>query len=130
MTISVPFQPCVRYFRRIHPSSKYQFGRSRLSRASVSPGRATPGVASRRFLRSVEGKPCEASPRPLLLRAMIDSVTVRAPARLHLGFLDMNGELGRRFGSLGLAIDAYETRITMRRAVETRVSGPAAARAR
>jgi beta-RFAP synthase len=61
---------------------------------------------------------------------MIDSVTVRAPARLHLGFLDMNGELGRRFGSLGLAIDAYETRVTMRRASETTVSGIDPGRAR
>jgi beta-ribofuranosylaminobenzene 5'-phosphate synthase len=60
---------------------------------------------------------------------MIDSVTVRAPARLHLGFLDMNGELGRRFGSIGLAIDAYETCITMRRAAQMSVRGPEAARA-
>jgi beta-ribofuranosylaminobenzene 5'-phosphate synthase len=61
---------------------------------------------------------------------MIDSVTVRAPARLHLGFLDMNGELGRRFGSLGLAIDAFETRVTMQRAARTSVSGIDADRAR
>ena len=54
---------------------------------------------------------------------MIDSVTVRAPARLHLGFLDLNGGLGRRFGSLGLAIDAYETRITAQRAAELSVHG-------
>ncbi|MEA2833056.1 MAG: beta-ribofuranosylaminobenzene 5-phosphate synthase [Methylobacteriaceae bacterium] len=61
---------------------------------------------------------------------MIDSVTVRAPARLHLGFLDMNGGLGRRFGSLGLAIDAYETRITARCAAEASVHGPEAERVR
>jgi beta-ribofuranosylaminobenzene 5'-phosphate synthase len=59
---------------------------------------------------------------------MIDSVTVRAPARLHLGFLDMNGGLGRRFGSLGLAIDAYETCITVRRASEMSVQGLEAGR--
>jgi beta-ribofuranosylaminobenzene 5'-phosphate synthase len=59
---------------------------------------------------------------------MIDSVTVRAPARLHLGFLDMNGGLGRRFGSLGLAIDAYETRITARRAAKMSVRGVEAGR--
>lgn len=41
----------------------------------------------------------------------------------------MNGELGRRFGSLGLSIDAYETRITMRRAVAMSVRGPEAERA-
>lgn len=36
-------------------------------------------------------------------------VTVRAPGRLHLGFLDPAGTLGRRFGSLGLVIDQFET---------------------
>src|SRR5947209_16275197 len=60
---------------------------------------------------------------------MNDSVTVRAPARLHLGFLDMNGGLGRRFGSLGLAIDAYETRLTVTRAAKRRVEGAEAERA-
>jgi beta-RFAP synthase len=34
-----------------------------------------------------------------------------AAARLHLGFLDLNGGLGRRFGSIGLSIDAFETRL-------------------
>ncbi len=47
---------------------------------------------------------------------MFDSVTVAAAARLHLGFLDMNGGLGRRFGGLGLAIDRPATRLTIRRA--------------
>jgi beta-RFAP synthase len=61
---------------------------------------------------------------------MIDSVTVRAPARLHLGFLDMNGGLGRRFGSLGLAIGGYETRITAQRAAEMSVQGVEAERVR
>lgn len=32
-------------------------------------------------------------------------IRVQAPARLHLGFLDLNGGLGRRFGSLGLALN-------------------------
>jgi beta-RFAP synthase len=36
-------------------------------------------------------------------------VCVRAPARLHLGFLDPAGTLGRGFGSLGLAITGMET---------------------
>lgn len=39
------------------------------------------------------------------------SVTVDAPARLHLGFLDLAGDLGRRFVSLGLAIDTLSTRV-------------------
>ncbi len=42
-------------------------------------------------------------------------VTVTAPARLHLGFLDLNGGLGRRFGSLGIAIDTFQTRVTLTR---------------
>ncbi|MEN3380578.1 MAG: beta-ribofuranosylaminobenzene 5-phosphate synthase [Hyphomicrobiales bacterium] len=37
------------------------------------------------------------------------SVTVVVPARLHLGFLDLNGGLGRRFGGIGLAISDLVT---------------------
>lgn len=40
-------------------------------------------------------------------------VTVRAPGRLHLGFLDPSGSLGRPFGSLGLVIDGYETEVML-----------------
>jgi beta-ribofuranosylaminobenzene 5'-phosphate synthase len=39
----------------------------------------------------------------------LGKVVVAAPARLHLGFLDPSGSLGRRFGSLGLVIDGFET---------------------
>ncbi len=39
------------------------------------------------------------------------SVRVATTARLHLGFLDLNGGLGRRFGSIGLSIDAFETNL-------------------
>ncbi len=60
---------------------------------------------------------------------MFDSVTVTAAARLHLGFLDMNGGLGRRFGSLGLAIDRPATRLTIRRAPALAVEGLEAERA-
>ncbi|BAN24823.1 beta-ribofuranosylaminobenzene 5'-phosphate synthase family [Caballeronia insecticola] len=41
---------------------------------------------------------------------------MESPARLHLGFIDPNGSLGRVFGSMGLAIDTHGTRITARRA--------------
>ena len=41
-------------------------------------------------------------------------VQVRAPGRLHLGFLDPAGTLGRRFGSLGLVIDGFETELTLK----------------
>lgn len=36
-------------------------------------------------------------------------VTVTAPARLHMGFMDLNGSLGRSFGSLGLTISGLAT---------------------
>ena len=43
----------------------------------------------------------------------MDEVTINAPARLHLGFVDLNGNLGRRFGSLGVAITGIETCLTI-----------------
>lgn len=39
------------------------------------------------------------------------TVWVEAPARLHLGFLDPAGSLGRAFGSLGLTVSAPVTRL-------------------
>ena len=44
------------------------------------------------------------------------SARVRAPGRLHLGFLDPAGSLGRRFGSLGLVVDGPATVLELRRA--------------
>jgi len=58
------------------------------------------------------------------------AVTVTAPARLHLGFLDLSGALGRRFGSLGLAIEGFCTRIGVRPAPGISATGPSADRAR
>ncbi|MGY0193692.1 beta-ribofuranosylaminobenzene 5'-phosphate synthase family protein [Leptothrix sp. BB-4] len=43
-------------------------------------------------------------------------VEVEAPARLHLGFLDPAGSLGRPFGSIGLTVDAPQTRLSLRAA--------------
>lgn len=60
-----------------------------------------------------------------------DVVSVAAPARLHLGFLDLHGGLGRRFGSIGMAISDPATRIVLRAANgETTVEGPERTRAR
>lgn len=42
---------------------------------------------------------------------MISSVSVVAPARLHMGFLDLSGALGRQFGSLGVALNEPVTRL-------------------
>jgi beta-ribofuranosylaminobenzene 5'-phosphate synthase len=61
---------------------------------------------------------------------MSDSITVTVPARLHLGFLDLNGELGRTFGSVGLALGALCTRVTVSKATRAQVSGPDSDRAR
>jgi beta-ribofuranosylaminobenzene 5'-phosphate synthase len=51
-------------------------------------------------------------------------VTVTAPARLHLGFLDLNGGLGRKFGSIGLAISQPRTRLTIAFARRSEIIGP------
>ena len=51
-------------------------------------------------------------------------VTVAVPARLHLGFLDLDGGLGRRFGSIGLAISDLHTRVAIERAAATEITGP------
>lgn len=56
--------------------------------------------------------------------AGMGSLTVEAPARLHLGFVDLNGSLGRRFGSLGLGLEGIATQVTVTRAREPRVFGP------
>ncbi len=40
-----------------------------------------------------------------------DALVVDAPARLHLGFMDPSGSLGRKYASLGLVIDGLSTRV-------------------
>jgi len=42
-----------------------------------------------------------------------DTVLLRAPARLHLGFLDPSASLGRPFGSIGLVIEGFETEVEL-----------------
>ena len=51
---------------------------------------------------------CETAPEPMLTGSR-NVVTTHAPGRLHLGFLDPAGSLGRPFGSFGLVIDGFET---------------------
>lgn len=58
-----------------------------------------------------------------------DWIDVEAPARLHLGFLDLNGGLGRRFGSLGLTIDGLSTYLSARRSDLFAAEGPESGRA-
>ncbi|RWE54841.1 beta-ribofuranosylaminobenzene 5'-phosphate synthase family protein [Mesorhizobium sp.] len=60
---------------------------------------------------------------------MSNSVTIRVPARLHLGFLDLNGDTGRRFGSVGLPLSEPETVVTLSRSSETIVESTESRRA-
>jgi len=59
---------------------------------------------------------------------MSNSVTIKVPARLHLGFLDPSGD-GGRFGSLGLPLCEPETVVRLSRSGETIVDGPESERA-
>jgi beta-RFAP synthase len=58
-----------------------------------------------------------------------ESITVLAPARLHLGFIDVHGGQGRRFGSLGLALEDIGTRVSASLARGFSVAGGDAPRA-
>lgn len=46
-------------------------------------------------------------------RYPLTPITLRAPARLHMGFLDPSGTVGRTFGSIGVSLNEIETRITL-----------------
>ncbi|MBS0445366.1 MAG: beta-ribofuranosylaminobenzene 5'-phosphate synthase [Proteobacteria bacterium] len=61
-----------------------------------------------------------ALPNNSVAQAML---TLRTPGRLHLGFLDPSGSLGRRFGSLGLVIEGYETALELCAAERDAISG-------
>ena len=57
------------------------------------------------------------------------SVTVNTPARLHLGFVDLGGALGRKFISAGVAIDGFGTKLTVAPAKRFSGTGPCEKRA-
>ena len=57
------------------------------------------------------------------------TVSVIAPARLHLGFLDMNGSRGRRFGSVGLTLEGPRVELSVQRAPPCTISGMQSERA-
>jgi beta-ribofuranosylaminobenzene 5'-phosphate synthase len=63
------------------------------------------------------------TPVPDLPATRRAGLTVHAPGRLHLGFLDPAGTLGRSFGSLGLVIDGFETVVELRAAPTDAVVG-------
>ncbi|WP_340121275.1 beta-ribofuranosylaminobenzene 5'-phosphate synthase family protein [Methylobacter svalbardensis] len=57
-------------------------------------------------------------------------VSVIAPARLHMGFIDLSGSLGRHFGSIGVALNEISTSLSVTGAEQLTITGPAAQRAR
>ena len=56
-------------------------------------------------------------------------VSVIAPARLHMGFIDLSGSLDRHFGSIGVALNEHATRLSITRAEQRTIIGPSAKRA-
>ncbi|TXL14110.1 GHMP kinase [Methylococcaceae bacterium HT4] len=56
-------------------------------------------------------------------------ITVIAPARLHMGFIDLSGSLGRHFGSIGVALNEINTRISVSYAEQLTLSGMPSERA-
>ncbi|HMK90822.1 MAG TPA: beta-ribofuranosylaminobenzene 5'-phosphate synthase family protein [Methylocystis sp.] len=59
----------------------------------------------------------------------VNEVRIAATARLHLGFLDLDGGVGRKFGGLGLSLSEPRTRLTLTRSSDNRVEGAEASRA-
>lgn len=63
------------------------------------------------------------------MKGQYQKVAVIAPARLHMGFIDLSGALGRHFGSIGVALNEIATELTVSAADRLSVSGPGAERA-
>lgn len=59
----------------------------------------------------------------------MDVVEVTAAARLHMGFFDLNGGLGRKFGSIGVSLDQPVTRLCAWPSRGFSAEGPDASRA-
>lgn len=56
-------------------------------------------------------------------------IHVIAPARLHLGFIDMHGGLGREFGSLGVCLSEICTHVSAVPSKDVVIQGPSSHRA-
>ena len=56
-------------------------------------------------------------------------ISVTAPARLHMGFIDLSGSLGRHFGSIGIALNEINTRLTLTKSDKRSIIGSSAERA-
>ena len=57
------------------------------------------------------------------------NVTVRTPARLHLGFVDLGGALGRKFISAGVTIGGFYSELSVRSTTKFESTGPGQERA-
>jgi len=57
------------------------------------------------------------------LKATHNKITVIAPARLHMGFIDLSGSLGRNFGSIGVALNEINTRLSVSYCEQLTLSG-------
>ena len=57
------------------------------------------------------------------------NVTVTTPARLHLGFVDLGGALGRKFISVGVTIDGFSTKLSIKPSNKFEANGPSSERA-
>jgi beta-ribofuranosylaminobenzene 5'-phosphate synthase len=64
----------------------------------------------------------------VIKKEAIKTVSVTAPARLHMGFIDLSGALGRHFGSIGVALNEIQTCLSISYAPELSFSGLASAR--
>ena len=71
---------------------------------------------------------CSRSNRINLMKS--SSIYVEAPARLHLGFLDLDGGMDRRFGSVGLTLNDISTKIIARPAEQFNIIGDPSGRVR
>ena len=56
-------------------------------------------------------------------------VSVFAPARLHMGFIDLSGSLDRHFGSIGIALNEHATHLSLTSGEKRVITGPSAERA-
>lgn len=61
---------------------------------------------------------------PLMQDGLQRAVCVRTTARLHMGFIDLHGGLGRQFGSIGLSLDHPVTCLDAFPRAELTASGP------
>lgn len=63
------------------------------------------------------------------MEARQQKVTVLAPARLHMGFIDLSGALDRHFGSIGIGLNEIYTHLSISKAESLIAKGPCHQRA-